>query len=158
MQTMEQLKENADFWTRIVRGFCEDESGDKTIKIGGEIVTGYWVYGYFVPTENGADIIGGRTIDKINSATNRYSVIFNTITRCTGLLIPVENGAWKPLFGYDVVDVRITEKSTPHKNMTVYWDGYHMLWAVTKMHVPKSGSMPIKSHYSYTIHGTTFDV
>lgn len=158
MKTMEQLKQDADFWCKIHRGFCEDPNGDKTIKIGGKIVKGYWVYGYFAPTDNGADIIGGTTIDDINSASVRHHIIFNTATRCTGLLIPVENGLWKPLFCYDVIDVKRTEKSTPHQNMTVYWDGYDMHWACTEMDKSNSGSIPLKSYYQYKIRGTTFDV
>jgi hypothetical protein len=150
-----QLRDDYVFWRNIARGFVEDESGDKTIHLNGRDMVGYWVYGYPIPAnENDMYIYGGKTIDDINNPKNKYLVVFDSLTRCTGYLTPTKTGH-KPIFQYDVVTLKTKFKTT--FNLTVYWDAVECAWHLTNFDDQYQTHQPMTARNEYIVTGTTFD-
>lgn len=149
-----RLREDYVFWRNIARGFVEDETGDKTIHVNGRDIIGYWVYGYPMPINETMYIFGGRTVDDINAPVNKYLIVFDTLTRCTGFLTPTKTGV-KPIFQYDVVTVKNKFKTS--FNMTVYWDAVECAWHLTNFDDEYRANQPMTARHEYIVTGTTFD-
>lgn len=121
-----ELRHNARVWGLISRGFVEDSTETKEILINGRLVRGYWVYGYIRPRGDLTYIVGGKGINDIDSANNEYLVVNDSVSQCTGLLVPATDGSKKPLFQYDIIKIVEPEEVN---NLTVIWDSVRMRWS-----------------------------
>lgn len=152
-QRMSILRKETKFWSNIHRGFHADPNGEQTIYVHGKHIRGWWVYGYQVK----GSIIGGPSIKDIASAKLRYTVIEDTICRCTGLVVYREGtNICVPIYEYDVISVKMPFCRV--KNMVVYYDGHYMRWGLMDFKKKKSGyPIWLDADKDYLIHGTYFD-
>ena len=150
-----KMREDYVFWRNISRGFVESSDGDKAIHVNGRDIIGYWVYGYALPIDGEMYIFGGKSVDDINNPTNKHLIVFDTLTRCTGLLCQTDEGKFKPIFQYDVVTVK--NRYTVHVNQTVYWDAVECAWHLTNFDSKLGEHQPMTARQIYTVTGTTFD-
>lgn len=151
-----RLRENYKFWRNISRGFVEDQSGDKIIHINGQDIPGYWVYGYALPINNDMYIYGGRTIDEINKPITPHKIVFDSHTRCTGFLYETDDGAYKPIFMYDIVIVK--NRMRTMANQTVFWHAVKCGWYLSNFDEPNPrDDIQMTAYLKYRVVGTVFD-
>lgn len=160
------IREYSKKWSKVCRGFVQDQNGNQKISVYGEQYTGYWAYGYYFKYHNTEYILGGTSLADIGNSEERLEIVPFTACRCTG---------WKaydksrknrfPLFEYDLVsaDVSIAGvvKTVEYHfdDMLVYWNSKALSWGIMPGYdTDDIKSYPISTDWDLTVKGTLMDV